>query len=97
MLNKLTIFFLIVGVLVAVLDINFTTAVQSNADTQCPGEFVLKNYSFYINFKTYFFLISILCISRVRKLIFLMKIHYLTKFLNLHTKATAISLNLFLI
>jgi len=38
MLNKLTIFFLIVGVLVAVLDINFTTAVQSNADTQCHGD-----------------------------------------------------------
>jgi len=38
MLNKLTIFFLIVGVLVAVLDINFTTAVQSNEDTQCDGD-----------------------------------------------------------
>ena len=61
MLNKLTIFFLIVGVLVAVLDVNFTTAVESNADTQCHGEIGLKIYNFYIKFKTYFFVTSKCC------------------------------------
>jgi len=37
MLNKLTIIFLVVGILVAVLDVNFTAAVESNEDTQCDG------------------------------------------------------------
>ena len=44
MLNKLTIIFLVVGILVAVLDVNFTAAVESNEDTQCDGKFGMKIY-----------------------------------------------------